>query len=143
MCAQRLNNFNNVFAALQILGAQTGGAGNEPFCRALKMVQEASAGRSDPGTPLPGPDRPTWSAYHRLERENQLLIDHAEMMACALGACPNCWGTIADCEDCDGIGKPGTFLPDPRCFDQFVLPVIARVMGRHISERNNRIPARQ
>lgn len=24
MCAQRLNNFNNVFAALQILGAQTG-----------------------------------------------------------------------------------------------------------------------
>ena len=65
----------------------------------------------------------------RLERENALLIDHAEMLACALGACPDCWGTIPDCADCGGIGTPGAFAPDRSCFDHFVLPVIARVIG--------------
>ncbi|WP_022708068.1 MULTISPECIES: hypothetical protein [Paracoccus] len=69
-------------------------------------------------------------SLRRLERENALLIDHAEMLACALGACPNCWGTISDCEDCGGIGSPGAFKPDRACFDHFVLPVIARVIGQ-------------
>ncbi|MDB6178146.1 hypothetical protein PAF17_11625 [Paracoccus sp. Z330] len=134
MCAQKISHLDNVVAALQQWGAQTGGAKNEPFCSALRIMQEADEGRSGQGFPLPGPDRPTWAAYRLLERENRLLIDHAEMMACALGACPNCWGTIPDCEDCGGIGKPGTFAPDKKCFDQFVLPVIARVMGHRVSD---------
>lgn len=80
--------------------------------------------------PVPPPRRPDPAALRRLERENALLIDHAEMLACALGACPNCWGMIPDCEDCGGIGKPGAFDPDRICFDHFVLPVITRVLGR-------------
>ncbi|MBU2957227.1 hypothetical protein Q4511_09280 [Paracoccus sp. 1_MG-2023] len=78
----------------------------------------------------PVPETAESVSIRRLERENALLIDHAEMLACALGACPNCWGTISDCEECGGIGSPGAFKPDRSCFDHFVLPVIARVIGR-------------
>lgn len=135
MSVQPMSKFSNVIAALQLLGAMPGGAENDPDCHLLDALRAASPGRSGPEAPLPGPDRPTWAAFQRLERENQLLVDHAEMMACALGACPNCWGTIEDCEDCGGVGKPGAFSPDRACFDHFVLPVIARVMGRdEISE---------
>lgn len=132
MNAQNMTNLNDVFAALHLSGARTGGDLNEPSDRS-QMVQEASDGRSGQGFPLPSPDRPSWQAYRRLEQENQLLVDHAEMMACALGACPNCWGTIADCEDCGGIGKPGAYAPDRQCFNEFVLPVIARVMGQRVT----------
>lgn len=139
MSAQPLSNINNVIAALQLLGAVPGGAENVPVCRATDAMGAASPGRSEPEAPLPGPDRPTWAAFQRLERENQLLIDHAEMLACALGACPNCWGTIADCEDCGGVGAPGAFAPDRSCFDHFVLPVIARVMGEDVLPVNTQI----
>lgn len=141
MTAQAKPNFNNVIAALQLLGAVPGGAENEPVRHALETLGVACPGRSGPSAPLPGPDRPTWAAFHRLERENQLLVDHAEMLACALGACPNCWGTIKDCEDCGGIGHPGAFAPDRACFDQFVLPVIARVMGSDFIEQDTDFPS--
>ncbi|MCF3974362.1 hypothetical protein [Paracoccus salsus] len=130
MSALSSSRFNNVFAALQLLGAAPGGVENEPVRRALETLGEAARGRSEPVAPLPGADRPTWSAFRRLERENQLLVDHAEMLACALGACPNCWGTIPDCEDCGGIGTPGAYNPDRKCFDHFVLPVMSLVMNR-------------
>lgn len=132
--------FENVIAALHLLGAVPGGAESEPACRAMDMLGVASSGRPGPVAPLPGPDRPTWTAFRRLERENQLLIDHAEMLACALGACPNCWGRIADCEDCRGGGRPGAYAPDRACFDHFVLPVIARVMGPEMTATEPRLP---
>lgn len=133
MSSHSVSNFNNVIAALQLLGAGPGGAENEPVRRALEALGAATPGRSGSESPLPGPDRPTWAAFRRIERENQLLIDHAEMLACALGACPNCWGTIADCDECGGTGKPGAYAPDRTCFDHFVLPVIARVMGHDLA----------
>lgn len=129
MSVQPVWNISNLIAALQLLGAVPGGAENVPVCHAPDENGAATPGRSGPEAPLPGPDRPTWAAFQRLERENRLLIDHAEMLACAVGACPNCWGRIADCEDCGGRGAPGAFAPDRACFDRFVLPVIARVMG--------------
>lgn len=129
MSTPKASNFDNVIAALRLLGAAPGGAKNDPVRDNGNTCKAVDAGRSDRGfPPLPGSDRPTWAAFQRLERENQLLIDHAEMLACALGACPNCWGTISDCSDCGGVGKPGAFNPDRNCFDQFVLPIIARVM---------------
>jgi hypothetical protein len=121
-------NFSNVIAALQLLGSGPGGAQNAPVHRTAD-VMAATPGRSGVTAPLPDADRPTWAAFRRLEQENQLLVDHVEMLACALGACPNCWGRIEDCEDCGGIGRPGAFAPDRGCFDHFVLPVIVRVMG--------------
>lgn len=122
-------NFNNVIAALQLLGGGPGGASNRPD-HGMEDLFAAESGRPAAGAPLAGGNHPTWAAFRRLEQENQLLADHVEMLACALGACPNCWGSIEDCEDCGGIGRPGAFAPDRGCFDQFVLPVIVRVMGR-------------
>lgn len=123
-------NFNNVIAALQLLGGGSGGASNVPIRDMQQNLMAAMSGRSGGGAPLADPDRPSWAAFRRLEQENRLLVDHVEMLACALGACPNCWGGIEDCEDCGGVGLPGAFAPDRHCFDRFVLPVIVRVMGR-------------
>lgn len=129
MPGDTMRNFNDVIAALQLLGGGPGGVQNVPV-PASKDLLAAISGRLGFDAPLTDDDRPTWAAFRRLEQENQLLIDRIEMLACALGACPNCWGRIEDCEDCGGIGRPGAFAPDRGCFDQFVLPVIVRVMGR-------------
>ena len=137
MTSQPVSNFNHVIAALQLLGAGPGGAENEPVRRALETLNAAYPGRSGTEAPLPGPDRPTWAAFRRLERENQLLIEHAEMLAGALGACPNCWGRLHDCEECGGLGRPGAFNPDRACFDHLVLPVICRVMGYDPTEASD------
>ncbi|WP_405402288.1 hypothetical protein [Paracoccus sp. Ld10] len=108
--------FQDMLSALRMLGGNT--------------VSGASGGRAPARLHATGiGDLHSRAALNRLERENTLLIDHAEMLACALGACPNCWGTIDDCEDCGGIGRPGAFNPDRACFDHFVLPVIIRVLG--------------
>lgn len=131
-------NFNNVIAALQLLGSGSGGVQNIPTHGIPGDCDAASQGRSDPRIPLAESGRPTLEAFRRLERENRLLIDHSEMLACALGACPNCWGGIPDCEECGGVGIPGAYQPDRRCFDHFVLPVIIRVMGRAVIPEDTR-----
>lgn len=123
------SNFNEVIAALRLLAAKPGGATNGPAFPQPEAPCAVHPGRLEGGIPLPPSSRPSWEAFRRLERENQLLVDHVEKLACALGACPNCWGTIADCEDCAGTGAPGAFNPDRACFDQFVLPVMGRVIG--------------
>lgn len=136
MTANQGPNFNNVIAALQLLGSGSGGVQNVPTHGMSEDCGPARPGRSDPRIPLAGSDRPTWESFRRLERENRLLIDHAEMLACALGACPNCWGGIPDCEECGGLGIPGAYQPDRSCFDHFVLPVIIRVMGRDLAPQD-------
>lgn len=114
----RTTEFQDMLTALRVLGVDP----------------EHNAAGTEGNRGVGSAKHPSWAALNRLERENALLIDHAEMLACALGACPNCWGTIEDCEDCDGIGHPGAFNPDPACFDHFVLPVITRVMSRSEAE---------
>lgn len=115
---QRISEYRAMFAALQMLGAKPDTIVQDDLKQKLARLHEDedAGGRS--------------RTIRQLKRENALLIDHAEMLACALGACPNCWGTIPDCEDCGGIGTPGAFNPDRSCFDHFVLPVITRVLGR-------------
>lgn len=115
---QRISEYRAMFAALQMLGARPDTIAQDDLKQKLARLHGDgdASGRS--------------RTIRRLQRENALLIDHAEMLACALGACPNCWGTILDCEDCGGIGTPGAFNPDRSCFDHFVLPVITRVLGR-------------
>lgn len=120
---QQISEYRAMFSALQMLGAKPDTTAPDNVHQALARLHEGT--RHDHAD-----QRPTLAAFRRLERENALLIDHAEMLACALGACPNCWGTIPDCEECGGIGQPGAFNPDRSCFDHFVLPVITRVMGR-------------
>ena len=111
MPGDTIPNFSNVIAALQLLGGGPGGAQNAPAQMPADMTA-AMPGRPGVFAPLTDADRPTWAAFRRLEQENQLLVDHVEMLACALGACPNCWGSIEDCEDCGGIGRPGS-VPSP------------------------------
>ena len=56
------------------------------------------------------------------------LMGKLETIACALGACPLCWGDDADCKECGGVGGCGTFLPDMDCFDVYVRPVLNVLM---------------
>lgn len=93
----------------------------------MDALGSTTSGRSGAGSPLSSAGRPDWNEYRKVIRENSLLTDHAEMLACALGACPNCWGMIPDCEDCGGIGGPGAFNPDPDMFIRFVQPVVDRM----------------
>ena len=119
---QRISEYRAMFSALQMLGAKPDTIAQDDLRQALARLHDDddSGGKS--------------RTIRQLQRENALLVDHAEMLACALGACPNCWGTIPDCEDCGGIGTPGAFNPDRSCFDHFVLPVITRVLGRDEDE---------
>ena len=63
-----------------------------------------------------------------LKATNEALAAHTEMLACALGACPECFGMDPDCTRCAGEGRPGFFLPDELCFQRYVLPVIKRIL---------------
>jgi hypothetical protein len=123
------SNLKEIFAALQHLDVVPGGVGNVPVQLMSGTLSSAMRGRSAPMSPISGSDRPTLASLRRLERENAVLVNHAEIMARAVGACSNCWGTIEDCEECGGAGHPGAFPPDRIFFDLFVLPVIARVMS--------------
>ena len=68
-------------------------------------------------------ERQLAKALKRSERVNAALVAKIEMLACALGACPTCWGNEENCADCEGDGLPGSMLPDPQCFERFVAPL--------------------
>ncbi|MDO5631919.1 MAG: hypothetical protein Q4G22_08780 [Paracoccus sp. (in: a-proteobacteria)] len=122
---------NIVIAALRALCAVPEGVVSDNNARwAVNTGQPVAGARS-------AADHPDLNDYRRVMRENTLLTDHAEMLACALGACPNCWGTIPDCEDCGGVGQPGAFNPDPAMFARFVRPIIDR-MAWLASDRGTR-----
>ncbi|WP_037499892.1 hypothetical protein [Sphingomonas jaspsi] len=63
----------------------------------------------------------------RLLEENRAHCRRLERLAAALGACPNCFGEDLLCDQCDGRGRPGSDLPDPAEFNQFVSPALDRV----------------
>ena len=65
----------------------------------------------------------------RLKAESDGLAAHNEMLACALGACPQCWGTMAECRSCRGSGGPGSYVPDQACFDHFVMPAVRQLIS--------------
>lgn len=125
----RNEQLDHLIAAFQLLRSLPAGAENEPDLRISHLLSAAINGRSAAGHPHPASDRPAQIEIERLRRENALLIHHAEIMASAVGACSNCWGTIHDCEECGGSGKPGALQPDREAFDRYVLPVMTRVMG--------------
>ena len=87
--------------------------------------------------PRPVKNAKTSSELKMLQQVNEGLSAHTEMLACALGACPKCWGGDPDCTRCAGEGRPGFFLPDELCFQRYVLPVIDRIL------RENKSPARK
>jgi len=48
-------------------------------------------------------------------------------MACALGACPICWGEDSSCADCRGRGAPGAQLPNAILFEELIMPAVRRM----------------
>ncbi len=84
-----------------------------------------------------GPTVKIEADIRRLKKDNDSLAAHTEMLACAVGACPLCWGLDIDCTKCAGEGKSGFFLPDEICFEQFVLPVINRILRQSKTPAQN------
>lgn len=125
----RSEQLDQLIAALQFLRTLPVGAENEPDQRIAQLLSPAIIGRSDASHPHLAADRPAPVEFERLARENAFLMHHLETFASAVGACSNCWGTIDDCEECGGIGKPGALQPNPEAFDRYVLPAMTRVMG--------------
>jgi hypothetical protein len=62
--------------------------------------------------------------YREISNRNALL-------AAALGACDNCWGTRVDCPVCDGAGTPGWVLPDPQLYATYVHPAVCAFTNTH------------
>lgn len=118
-----------LIAALQFLRTFPVGAENEPDQGNAQDLTAAIYGRSGAGFPQPGTDRPAPIEFERLARENALLVHQLDVLASAVGACGNCWGTIHDCEECGGNGKPGALRPDRLMFERYVLPAMTHVMG--------------
>jgi len=65
--------------------------------------------------------------YEQLKHENMLLIERNDILAAALGACPDCWGEDQDCETCGGDGAAGAYAPDKDAFVEYVLPTVRRL----------------
>lgn len=121
-----------------------------------KLFQSTREGKAAKGRPLSQQKRnqknlemdaqeKPWMNIHEAYEAQK---DHMSMIACSLGACPECWGHDADCTQCAGQGRPGAFLPDERCFERFVLPAVERILrdskspaldsrGTHITERHS------
>lgn len=99
----------------------------------IQKVQEmkrvlAEGAKPEVQAPLraPGFEQRAAALIRSLARQVSSMAEHAEMLACALGACPECWGGDPDCRQCTGAGTPGFFLPDEDCFEHFVQPVLDR-----------------
>lgn len=73
----------------------------------------------------------------QLEQAQSLMLESADRIAwledltdrlgLALGACPECFGTLSDCEECHGRGAPGSRRASRKEFTRFVLPVLNRM----------------
>ena len=58
------------------------------------------------------------------------VMTFVRALALGLGACPDCWGQSQTCPVCNGQGKPGFFLPEPRHFDALVRPAVEKAKNR-------------
>jgi hypothetical protein len=95
---------------------------------ALAQTLIGTRTRKAPKTkPKPEPDVRLAKRVKSSERLAKAAIAKIEILACAIGACPACWGDDPDCKDCEGEGIPGSFLPDPDCFQTYVVPVLNRL----------------
>ena len=65
----------------------------------------------------------------RLLNENQMARARLDSLAAGLGACPVCFGEDLLCETCNGVGAPGSRLPQPEEFNLFVSPACHRVQA--------------
>lgn len=60
-----------------------------------------------------------------IERDYQILFERNTLLAKALGACDECWGTEEECK-CGGNGRVGSHFPDRELFNELVIPVLEK-----------------
>jgi hypothetical protein len=65
---------------------------------------------------------------------NKSQQERLEILAAALGACPDCWGDNGPCTACGGEGHPGAYRPDRQAFAGYVLPAV-RAIQRPLQKR--------
>ncbi|OUD08325.1 hypothetical protein BVC71_14230 [Marivivens niveibacter] len=109
-----------------IINAMTNGQGDSQLEQTLALLRQVRDLREAATAPRK-PSRTSANVVRSMQRQIRRMEEHSEMLACALGACPACWGSDPDCRQCAGEGSPGFFLPDEACFDRFVLPVIRKL----------------
>lgn len=85
----------------------------------------------EPGSGDYGAGTPTDPEEAR--RELADLREVNDTLAGALGACALCWGGDPNCVVCQGLGGPGFELPDPKLFNQLVVPAVRRAYGYRAS----------
>ena len=76
------------------------------------------------------PDKDTQRLRRKIHALQNELDDAQEMidvLAEAIGACPDCFGGQDDCPECHGHGMAGWQKPDPKLFSHFIAPAIRRV----------------
>jgi hypothetical protein len=61
--------------------------------------------------------------------ELETLRTRNDAVARAIGACYLCFGEDALCAECGGRGKPGSLVPEPAAFRQYVLPALRRAQA--------------
>ena len=71
----------------------------------------------------------------RLLQTYEGLAHQNSTLAAALGAC-DCWGEIAECPICNGVGVSGWVVPDARLFAAYVNPAMRAV--RHVNRSKKR-----
>jgi hypothetical protein len=72
-----------------------------------------------------------------LRHNYTLLLERNDMLAAALGACPDCWGEEPNCSACKGQGVPGSMLPLHQEFSRYVMPAI-RVVREAAKRRRSK-----
>lgn len=61
-----------------------------------------------------------------LYAELESLRQRNDEFAAAVGACFLCFGEDPMCEECSGLGAPGSRAPEPAAYRKFVLPAMRR-----------------
>ena len=59
--------------------------------------------------------------------ELKALRERNDALAAALGACFLCFGADPLCEECGGLGAPGSRAPEPAAYREYVLPALLRI----------------
>lgn len=84
------------------------------------------------------PDKDSQRLHRKIYTLKNELDDAQEMidvLAEAIGACPDCFGGQDDCHECHGHGTAGWQKPDPKLFSHFIAPAIRRIK-QHSSHAN-------
>jgi hypothetical protein len=79
---------------------------------------------------------------NKVYAELEALRARNDSVAAALGACHMCFGEDPLCEECDGLGLPGSLTPEPAAFRKYVLPAFCRAKAVE-TQRGGSAPKRE